>query len=78
MIGEADGLGAYTGPEVLWREKARVDGFAQLGFLVFRWTWRDAYHRPDALAHRAGEVLARGQRSRSGRLDRVCPRPQRK
>lgn len=63
VIGEADGLGKYTSPEVLRWEKSREDGLAQLGFLVFRWTWRDAYHRPDALAHRAGEMLARGQRS---------------
>jgi very-short-patch-repair endonuclease len=67
VIGEADGLGKYTGPEVLRREKLREDGFAQLGFTVFRWTWRDAYHRPDALAHRALGVLARrGHRSGPG------------
>jgi hypothetical protein len=59
VIGEADGLGKYTDPEVLRREKVREEGIVQLGFTVFRWTWRDAYRRPDALAHRALEILMR-------------------
>lgn len=59
VIGDADGLGKYTSPEVLRREKEREQSIAQLGFTTFRWTWRDAYRRPDALAHRALEVLAR-------------------
>lgn len=59
VIGEADGLSKYTDPEVLRREKVREEGFVQLGFTVFRWTWRDAYRRPDALAHRALEILTR-------------------
>jgi hypothetical protein len=59
VIGEADGLSKYTSPEVLRREKAREESIAQLGFTSFRWTWRDAYRRPDALAHRALQVLAR-------------------
>jgi hypothetical protein len=59
VIGEADGLGKYTSPEVLRREKEREQSIAQLGFTTFRWTWRDAYRRPDALAHRALEILVR-------------------
>ena len=59
VIGEADGLSKYTGPEALRREKLREEGLAQLGFTVFRWTWADAYHRPDALAHRAQVILTR-------------------
>ncbi|MGH3679656.1 MAG: type IV toxin-antitoxin system AbiEi family antitoxin [Natronosporangium sp.] len=59
VIGEADGLGKYTSPEVLRREKVREEGLVQLGFTVFRWTWREAYRRPDALAHRALEILTR-------------------
>jgi Protein of unknown function (DUF559) len=59
VIGEADGMGKYTSPEVLRNEKLRQEGLAQLGFTVFRWTWRDAYRRPDALAHRAFEILKR-------------------
>ena len=37
----------------------REEGFAQLGFSVFRWTWSDVYHRPDAVAHRALVFLTR-------------------
>jgi very-short-patch-repair endonuclease len=59
VIGEADGLMKYTDPQVLRKEKLREEGLAQLGFTVFRWTWRDAYERPDALAHRAGVILRR-------------------
>lgn len=62
-----DGLGKYTDPEVLRREKVREESIVQLGFTVFRWTWRDAYRRPDALAHRALEIpvhpTKRGERS---------------
>lgn len=59
VIGEADGMNKYTSPEVLRREKMREEDFAAMGFTVFRWTWRDAYRRPDALAHRALGVLTR-------------------
>jgi hypothetical protein len=59
VIGEADGMAKYTDAEVLRQEKLREESFAQLGFTVFRWTWRDAYRRPDALAHRALQVLTR-------------------
>lgn len=59
VIGEADGMSKYTTPEVLRDEKLRQEGLAQLGFTVFRWTWPEAYRRPDALAHRAFEILAR-------------------
>jgi hypothetical protein len=59
VIGEADGLGKYTEPDVLRREKIREENFVQMGYTVFRWTWRDAWRRPDALAHRGLEVLTR-------------------
>jgi hypothetical protein len=59
VIGEADGLGKYTGPEVLRHEKLREEDFARMRFTVFRWTWAEAYRRPDALAHRAFMVLTR-------------------
>lgn len=59
VIGEADGLAKYTHPQVLRDEKLREDSFAQLGFAAFRWTWREAYRRPDALAYRALGVLTR-------------------
>lgn len=59
VIGEADGLGKYTDPEVLRHEKIREENLTQLGFTVVRWTWRDAYRRPDALGHRCLAVLTR-------------------
>lgn len=59
VVGEADGLMKYTTPEALRKEKLREEGITQLGFTVFRWTWRDAYDRPDALAYRAARILAR-------------------
>jgi very-short-patch-repair endonuclease len=59
VVGEADGLLKYIGPEVLRKEKLREEGIAQLGFAVFRWTWRDAFERPDALAYRAAQILVR-------------------
>lgn len=59
VIGEADGLLKYTDAQVLRKEKLREEGLAQLGFTVFRWTWGDVYHRPDALAHRAHQILVR-------------------
>lgn len=63
VIGEADGMGKYTSPEVLRREKEREEDFVRMGFTVFRWVWQDAYHRPDALAHRAlGILMRRGYR----------------
>lgn len=59
VIGEADGLGKYTSPDVLRAEKIREENLSQMRFTVFRWTWRDAYRRPDALAYRGLEILAR-------------------
>lgn len=59
VVGEADGLSKYTAPDVLRREKYRQEAIAALGFTVFRWTWRDAYYRPDALAYRAEQILIR-------------------
>lgn len=59
VIGEADGMGKYTSPEVLRSEKVREENFVEMGFTVFRWTWEDAYRRPDALAHRALGILVR-------------------
>lgn len=59
MIGEADGLAKYTDADVLRREKLREEELARMGFTVVRWTWRDAYHRPDALAHHCLTTLTR-------------------
>ncbi|WP_173077104.1 DUF559 domain-containing protein [Phytohabitans rumicis] len=59
VVGEADGLGKYVTPEVLRNEKLRQERFAQMGYEVVRWTWREVFHRPDAVAHRVLEVLRR-------------------
>ncbi|MEJ3742361.1 DUF559 domain-containing protein [Actinomycetes bacterium KLBMP 9797] len=59
VIGEADGLVKYTDADVLRKEKLRQERFAQMGYEVVRWTWREAYHRPDTIAFRALEVLQR-------------------
>ncbi|MGH3679004.1 MAG: DUF559 domain-containing protein, partial [Natronosporangium sp.] len=59
VIGEADGLAKYTDADVLRREKLREEELARMGFTVVRWTWRDAYHRPDALAHHCLTTLTR-------------------
>lgn len=59
VVGEADGMGKYDQPEALRLEKLRQERLERDGFTVVRWTWDEAYHRPDALAFRAGGVLAR-------------------
>jgi hypothetical protein len=59
VIGEADGMNKYRTLQDLWREKARQERLAELGYEFVRWGWREAYLRPDALASRAGRVLIR-------------------
>lgn len=59
VVGEADGLGKYVDIEVVRREKHRQERLEQDGLVVVRWTWRDVYFRPDAVAHRAADALRR-------------------
>ncbi len=59
VVGEADGMGKYVDLAALHREKHRQENLEHDGLVVVRWTWRDAYRRPDALAHRVGGVLFR-------------------
>jgi hypothetical protein len=59
VVGEADGMGKYDDPAALRMEKLRQERLERDGFTVVRWTWDEAYRRPDALAFRAGGVLAR-------------------
>ncbi|QSB14351.1 DUF559 domain-containing protein [Natronosporangium hydrolyticum] len=59
VVGEADGLGKYVDSEVLRREKLRQERLEQDGFAVFRWTWREVFRRPDAVAYRGEQVLRR-------------------
>ncbi|MGH3714810.1 MAG: DUF559 domain-containing protein [Micromonosporaceae bacterium] len=51
VIGEADGMAKYTDPEALRHEKERQELLERLGYRFVRWGWREAFHRPDALAH---------------------------
>ena len=41
VVGEADGLGKYTDPQVLRAEKVRQERLESLGLTVVRWGWRD-------------------------------------
>lgn len=41
VIGEADGLGKYTEPDVLRAEKLRQEQLEARGFVVVRFTWAD-------------------------------------
>jgi very-short-patch-repair endonuclease len=59
VIGEADGLSKYVTPEVLHNEKLRQERFAQMGYEVVRWTWREVFLRPDTVAFRVLDVLRR-------------------
>lgn len=59
VVGEADGMGKYVDLEVVRHEKHRQERLEQDGFHVVRWTWEEAYRRPDAIAHRAAQALHR-------------------
>ena len=52
VVGEADGLIKYESRDVLIREKHREDRIRALGFAVVRWTWRELFEAPDAIARR--------------------------
>ena len=52
VVGEADGLIKYDSRGVLIREKHREDRIRALGFGVVRWTWRELFEAPDAIARR--------------------------
>jgi hypothetical protein len=62
VVGEADGLVKYDSRDVLIREKEREDRIRALGFGVVRWTWRQLFEAPDAIARRittSGQPLRR-------------------
>lgn len=59
VVGEADGMGKYVDLDVVRDEKHRQDRIEDDGFTLVRWTWRDVYWRPDAVAYRAGRTLYR-------------------
>lgn len=61
-IAEADGELKYKTPADLFAEKRREDRFRDVGFQVVRYTWDEAYWRPDLLAARALRAFARNAR----------------
>lgn len=60
VIGEADGLGKYTEPDVLRAEKLRQEQLEARGFVVVRFTWADIVLRPAHTAGRFRAAIARG------------------
>ncbi len=64
-IAEADGELKYKEPADLFAEKRREDRFRDVGFQVVRYTWDEAYWRPDLLAARARRAFARNDRRRA-------------
>jgi hypothetical protein len=72
VAGEADGMVKYATADVLRAEKLRQERIEQDGLVVVRWTWAEAYHRPDVIAHRAADVLRRrGWRAAPARPNRT-------
>lgn len=59
VIGEADGLLKYDDPSALREEKLRQERLERAGWTVIRWTWQDLERRPDELARRINDALAR-------------------
>lgn len=59
VVGEADGMGKYVDVDALRQEKYRQERLSGDGLEVVRWTWREAYHRPDAVAYRVERTLRR-------------------
>ena len=67
VVGEADGRDKYDGRDVLALEKERQELLEQLGLVVVRWGWDDAYARPYRLRSRLDSGFERGRlRDRSG------------
>jgi len=60
-IGEADGLGKYdNATSALRDEKRRQEWLEQLGFVVVRYGWEDAYRKQVELADRIRTAFVRG------------------
>lgn len=52
VVGEADGMGKYSSPEVLYEEKLRQERLERAGITVVRWMWRDIW-QPAPARHTA-------------------------
>jgi hypothetical protein len=61
VIGEADGMLKYDQKDVLREEKRRQERLEQLGLVVVRYDWDDAYRRQWHLAERVRAAFARGR-----------------
>ncbi|MFL6238567.1 MAG: type IV toxin-antitoxin system AbiEi family antitoxin domain-containing protein [Actinomycetes bacterium] len=58
-IGEADGMVKYDTVAALQTEKRRELALHDAGFEVVRWTWREIWDRPEAVAERVRRTFAR-------------------
>jgi len=73
LIGEADGRGKYSSPDVLYAEKVRQEGFEDVGLVVVRWGWRTAANRDGELETKIRRGLERGRRSTLNPAVRFVP-----
>ena len=61
VIGEADGMLKYDGKDALKEEKRRQETLEQLGFVIVRYDWDDAYRKQWQLAARFRAAFERGR-----------------
>lgn len=59
VLGEADGRGKYTGPQVLYAEKRRQEALERAGWIVVRWTWDELFRTPEVVVARVLAALDR-------------------
>ena len=64
VVGEADGLLKYADNEglTLRNEKLRQEEIEAMGYIVVRWTWDDIWRRPEWVAMRIRNAMARQSR----------------
>ena len=61
VVGEADGMGKYDVDGALRDEKRRQETLEQIGFVVVRYDWDDAYRKQEQLAARVRAAFTRGR-----------------
>ena len=61
-VAEADGALKYRTPADLFEEKRREDRMRDLGEEVVRYTWEEAFRRPQLLAARMRRAFVRSAR----------------
>lgn len=57
LVVEVDGLGKYSEPGELQREKLRQNALVAAGYVVLRFTWADVVHRPDVVLRQLKAAL---------------------